>query len=85
MRFILRSILDVCDMVVISDSTNPEFFALPMGILVESIYGSHQKTLLSPGGITAHAATQPLAMCMLDSLTVHAKMRWVQAFKFVLL
>ena len=62
---------------IFSDSTNPEYFAVPMGILVESIYGNNTKTLLLPAGVTAHAPTQPLPMSMLDSLTVHAKMRWV--------
>ena len=59
-----------------SDSTNTDIFSLPMGILVESIYGNGQMTTILPGGITAAAPTQPLPMSMLDSLTVHAKMRW---------
>ena len=46
-----------------------------MGILVESIYGNGQTTTLLPGSIVAAAPTTPLRMNLLDSLTVHAKMR----------
>ena len=59
------------------DSTNSEHFATPMGVLVETIYGnSSSKTMLLPGNVTAFVPTQPLAMTMLDSLTIHAKMRY---------
>ena len=58
-----------------ADSTNSDYFAVPMGVLVETIYGNNQKTTLLPGGVPASAPTHPLAMAMLDSLTVHAKMR----------
>jgi len=61
--------------VLITDSTNSEHFATPMGVLVETIYGNSSKTMLLPGGVTAFVPTQPLAMTMLDSLTIHAKMR----------
>ena len=61
----------------LTDSTNTDYFALPMGLLVESIYGNGQKTTLLPGNITAAMPTQPLPMSMLDSLTVHTKMRFV--------
>jgi len=57
------------------DSTNSEHFATPMGVLVETIYGNSSKTMLLPGNVTAFMPTQPLAMTMLDSLTIHAKMR----------
>ena len=60
---------------MISDSTNSDYFAQPMSILVETIYGVPQKTTQLPGNVTASAPTQPLSMNMLDSLTVHAKMR----------
>ena len=58
-----------------SDSTTTDYFSLPMGILVESIYGNNQATTVLPGSVNAAAPTQPLRMSMLDSLTVHAKMR----------
>jgi len=58
-----------------ADSTNSEHFATPMGVLVETIYGNSSKTMLLPGSVTAFVPTQPLAMTMLDSLTIHAKMR----------
>ncbi|ELT94621.1 hypothetical protein CAPTEDRAFT_178592 [Capitella teleta] len=60
-------------------STNTDYYALPMGILVESIYGNNQKTSMLPGNITASAPTQPLPMSMLDSLTVHAKMSLIHS------
>lgn len=64
------------DVFSIADSTNNEFFAQPMSILVETIYGfNNQKTTMLPGSVIAAGPTQPLAMDMLDSLTVHAKMR----------
>lgn len=59
----------------ITDSTNNDFFNLPMGKLMESIYGDNKHTTLLPGNIVACAPTQPLPMNLLDSLTVHAKMR----------
>ncbi|KAK2179642.1 hypothetical protein NP493_478g01045 [Ridgeia piscesae] len=60
-------------------STNTDIFSLPMGILVESIYGNGQMTTVLPGSITAAAPTQPLPMSMLDSLTVHAKMSLIHS------
>jgi mediator of RNA polymerase II transcription subunit 23 len=48
-----------------------------MGVLVEAIYGNAMKSTFLPGNVQATAPTQPLAMNMLDSLTVHAKMRFV--------
>jgi mediator of RNA polymerase II transcription subunit 23 len=47
-----------------------------MGKLMESIYGDNKHTTLLPGNIVACAPTQPLPMNLLDSLTVHAKMRY---------
>jgi len=47
-----------------------------MGVLVETIYGNSSKTMLLPGNVTSFVPTQPLAMTMLDSLTIHAKMRY---------
>ncbi|XP_064625436.1 mediator of RNA polymerase II transcription subunit 23-like [Lineus longissimus] len=62
-------------------STNTDFFALPMGILVETIYGNGKSTAttLLPGNIPAAAPTQPLPMNLLDSLTVHAKMSLIHS------
>ncbi|KAJ8305857.1 hypothetical protein KUTeg_016402 [Tegillarca granosa] len=60
-------------------STNNEFFNLPMGKLVESIYGDSKHTTLLPGNIVASAPTQPLPMSLLDSLTVHAKMSLIHS------
>ncbi|KAL3868089.1 hypothetical protein ACJMK2_040926 [Sinanodonta woodiana] len=60
-------------------STNPEHFNLPMGLLVESIYGNNKNTTLLPGNLVAAAPTQPLPMNLLDSLTVHAKMSLIHS------
>lgn len=60
-------------------STNNDYFNLPMGKLVESIYGDSKHTTLLPGNIVASAPTQPLAMSLLDSLTVHAKMSLIHS------
>jgi hypothetical protein len=68
--------IDICDFFLV-DSTNSDNFALPMGVLVEAIYGNAMKSTFLPGNVQATAPTQPLAMNMLDSLTVHAKMRFV--------
>ncbi|XP_046366598.1 mediator of RNA polymerase II transcription subunit 23-like isoform X3 [Haliotis rufescens] len=60
-------------------STNTEFFSLPMGKLLESVYGNNKNTTLLPGNIVASAPTQPLSMSLLDSLTVHAKMSLIHS------
>ena len=49
-----------------------------MSVLVDSIYGDQHNTIPLPGGIQAAAPTSPLPMTMLDSLTVHAKMRYTR-------
>ena len=65
-----------CFLIWIVDSTNNEYFSLPMGILVESIYGNtSQGSTMLPNNIQASAPISPLRMSLLDSLTVHAKMR----------
>lgn len=57
-------------------STNSECFPLPMGALVETIYGNGTMRINLPGtNCMASAAVTPLPMNLLDSLTVHAKMR----------
>ena len=60
-------------------STNTDLFSLPMGILMEGIHGSqtNPKTIMLPGNIQCAAPTVPLRLDLLDSLTVHAKMRYV--------
>ncbi|KAL5016930.1 hypothetical protein ScPMuIL_006519 [Solemya velum] len=55
-------------------STNNEYFSMPMGILVDAVYGNNKNTTLLPGNVVASAPTQPFPMSLLDSLTVHAKM-----------
>lgn len=60
-------------------STNSEYFGLPMAVLVENIHGNNKNTTLLPGNIVAGAPTQPLAMNLLDSLTVHAKMSLIHS------
>ena len=58
-------------------STNSECFTLPMGVLVETIYGNGSMRINLPGtNCMASGSVTPLPMNLLDSLTVHAKMRW---------
>ena len=60
-------------------STNSECFTLPMGVLVETIYGNGSMRINLPGtNCTASGSVSPLPMNLLDSLTVHAKMRCVR-------
>lgn len=60
-------------------STNSECFTLPMGALVETIYGNGIMRIPLPGtSCLASASITPLPMNLLDSLTVHAKMRYGQ-------
>lgn len=73
--------IDVWTGVLFPDSTDTEYFARPMGHLIDSIYGNQKSTTLLPGNIVASAPTQPLSMNLLDSLTVHAKMRCVSFSK----
>ncbi|XP_051511050.1 mediator of RNA polymerase II transcription subunit 23-like [Myxocyprinus asiaticus] len=57
-------------------STNSECFTLPMGVLVETIYGNGTMWITLPGtNCMASGSITPLPMNLLDSLTVHAKMR----------
>lgn len=59
-------------------STNSECFTLPMGALVETIYGNGIMKIPLPGtSCLASGSITPLPMNLLDSLTVHAKMRCV--------
>lgn len=58
-------------------STNSECFTLPMGVLVETIYGNGNMMIPLPGtNCMASGSITPLPMNLLDSLTVHAKMRY---------
>ncbi|VVD00952.1 unnamed protein product [Leptidea sinapis] len=58
-------------------STNQEYYARPMGIIIESLFGN-QKALPN-GNPTAPLPTVPLSMCILDSLTLHCKMSLIHS------
>ncbi|KAM8937668.1 mediator of RNA polymerase II transcription subunit 23 isoform 6-T6 [Lycaon pictus] len=61
-------------------STNSECFTLPMGALVETIYGNGIMRVPLPGtSCLASASITPLPMNLLDSLTVHAKMSLIHS------
>ena len=59
----------------IIDSTNLENFSHPLGVLVDTCYGNEKSTVTLPGDVQAASPIAPCPMEMLDSLTVHAKMR----------
>ena len=59
------------------DSTNQESFHFPLQRLLSRLYGSGQNTTkLGPKGVLVAINTSPLEMKLLDSLTIHAKMRF---------
>ncbi|KAM9382634.1 mediator of RNA polymerase II transcription subunit 23 isoform 7-T7 [Phaethornis superciliosus] len=61
-------------------STNSECFTLPMGVLVETIYGNGNMRIPLPGtNCMASGSVTPLPMNLLDSLTVHAKMSLIHS------
>ncbi|XP_071393602.1 mediator of RNA polymerase II transcription subunit 23 isoform X5 [Centroberyx affinis] len=61
-------------------STNSECFTLPMGVLVETIYGNGSMRINLPGtNCMASGSVTPLPMNLLDSLTVHAKMSLIHS------
>ncbi|XP_069344952.1 mediator of RNA polymerase II transcription subunit 23 isoform X9 [Eulemur rufifrons] len=61
-------------------STNSECFTLPMGALVETIYGNGIMRIPLPGtSCLASGSITPLPMNLLDSLTVHAKMSLIHS------
>uniref|UniRef100_A0A8C3B8Q8 Mediator of RNA polymerase II transcription subunit 23 n=1 Tax=Cairina moschata TaxID=8855 RepID=A0A8C3B8Q8_CAIMO len=61
-------------------STNSECFTLPMGVLVETIYGNGNMRISLPGtNCMASGSITPLPMNLLDSLTVHAKMSLIHS------
>ncbi|XP_055120213.1 mediator of RNA polymerase II transcription subunit 23 isoform X7 [Symphalangus syndactylus] len=61
-------------------STNSECFTLPMGALVETIYGNGIMRIPLPGtNCMASGSITPLPMNLLDSLTVHAKMSLIHS------
>ncbi|KAM9839928.1 mediator of RNA polymerase II transcription subunit 23 isoform 5-T5 [Aulostomus maculatus] len=61
-------------------STNSECFTLPMGALVETIYGNGSMRINLPGtNCMASGSVTPLPMNLLDSLTVHAKMSLIHS------
>lgn len=56
-------------------STNQEYFARPMGVLVEAVQGNQKsQTTISATNSVVNGPTHPLSMSILDSLTVHTKM-----------
>uniref|UniRef100_A0A3B3WQX8 Mediator of RNA polymerase II transcription subunit 23 n=1 Tax=Poecilia mexicana TaxID=48701 RepID=A0A3B3WQX8_9TELE len=61
-------------------STNSDCFSLPMGVLVETIYGNGSMRINLPGtSCMASGSVTPLPMNLLDSLTVHAKMSLIHS------
>ena len=62
-----------------ADSTNPESFTMPVAVLVDMCCGNGKSTTLLPGpsNTLASGPTVPCPLSLLDSLTVHAKMRYV--------
>ncbi|KAK6167600.1 hypothetical protein SNE40_021588 [Patella caerulea] len=60
-------------------STDTNCFSVPMGHLLESIYGNNKTTTLLPGNVVASSPIKPLSMSLLDSLTVHAKMSLIHS------
>lgn len=58
-------------------STNQEYFARPMGIIIETLFGS-QKAMPN-GNPAAPLPTVPLSMNILDSLTLHCKMSLIHS------
>jgi mediator of RNA polymerase II transcription subunit 23 len=59
--------------ILFADSTNQECFARPVAILVEGVQGT--RGLNSNSGGMVNGPMSPLSMSVLDSLTVHTKMR----------
>ena len=68
-----QSVLSLCYLT--ADSTNLENFSHPLGVLVDTCYGNENVTITLPGEVLAASPIAPCPMEMLDSLTVHAKMR----------
>lgn len=58
-------------------STNQEFYARPMAIIIETLLGN-QKSLPN-GNPSTPLPTMPLSMCILDSLTLHCKMSLIHS------
>lgn len=58
-------------------STNQEYFARPMGIIIETLFGSQKP--IPNGSTAAPLPTVPLSMCILDSLTLHCKMSLIHS------
>lgn len=55
-------------------STNQEFFARPMNILVEALNGNAKSSTGAP------VQSIPYSMVVLDSLTVHSKMSLIHGY-----
>ncbi|XP_049612105.1 mediator of RNA polymerase II transcription subunit 23 isoform X4 [Syngnathus scovelli] len=61
-------------------STNSDCFSVPMGALVETIYGTQSMRINLPGtNCMALGSFTPLPMNLLDSVTVHAKMSLIHS------
>lgn len=58
-------------------STNQEYFARPMGVIIETLFGN-QKAIPN-GNPGTPLPTAPLSMCILDSLTLHCKMSLIHS------
>ncbi|KAI5647050.1 mediator complex subunit 23 domain-containing protein [Phthorimaea operculella] len=58
-------------------STNQECFARPMGIIIETLFGSQKP--MPNGNPSTPLPTVPLSMCILDSLTLHCKMSLIHS------
>ncbi|XP_050360927.1 mediator of RNA polymerase II transcription subunit 23 isoform X2 [Nymphalis io] len=58
-------------------STNQEYYSRPMGIIIETLFGS-QKAMPN-GNPATPLPTVPLSMCILDSLTLHCKMSLIHS------
>ena len=56
-----------------TDSTNPKGLERPLSILVDGVQGN--RNMNSNSGPLANGPMIPLSMSILDSLTVHTKMR----------
>ncbi|OWR46814.1 mediator of RNA polymerase II transcription subunit 23 isoform X1 [Danaus plexippus] len=58
-------------------STNQEYYARPMGIIIETLFGNQKP--MPNGNPAAPLPTVPLSMCILDSLTLHCKMSLIHS------
>ena len=77
----IENLLQIQFIYPIIDSTNQESFQMPLNRLLSRLYGTGQSnTKLGPNGVLVATNTSPLEMKLLDSLTIHAKMRYDMSF-----